>query len=63
MKDDDTNMVENILYSPNVDLTVMLDTVKIIIKCASDYEARVLFDDLVERLESGQEISIKPGVL
>lgn len=56
-----TDTVENILHSPNISLTVLFDTVKIEIACADDYQAQVLFDDLAERLESGQEISIKPG--
>lgn len=58
-----TDITENILHSPSVALTVLFDTVKIEITCASVYEAQVLFDDLAGRLEAGQEISIKPTVV
>jgi len=57
---DQESEIETLLHAPNISLTVMLGVVKIEISCGSDYEAHVLFDDLVERLEAGQEITISP---
>lgn len=51
---------ETLVHAPNISLTVLFDTVTIEIKCKSDYEAHVLFDDLSERFDAGHEISIKP---
>lgn len=56
-------MAETIVHAPNISLSVLFGRVQIEIDCKSDYEAQVLFDDLTERLEAGQEISIKPTPL
>lgn len=58
MADEETE--ETICKQDNIAITVLWDTVKIEITCSSDYEAQVLFDDLVERFETGQTISIEP---
>jgi hypothetical protein len=39
-------------------VSVLLDTVNIEIVCGDGYEAQVLFEDLVERLQRGKTISI-----
>jgi hypothetical protein len=39
-------------------VSVMFDTVKVEIICGDDYEAQVLYDDLIERLRSGEGISL-----
>lgn len=59
MADDETT--ETLLHAPNISVSVLFDTVKIEISCGDDYAAQVLFDDMVERLEAGQEINIKPS--
>ena len=52
--------VETLLCAKKIILGVLFDTVKIELVCHNDYEAQVLYDDLVERLQAGQEISIDP---
>lgn len=42
-----------------ITVDVLFDTVKIGVICGSDYEAQVLYDDLVERLKSGEGLSLK----
>ena len=39
-------------------VSVMFDTVKLEVICGDDYEAQVLYDDLIERLRSGEGISL-----
>jgi hypothetical protein len=39
-------------------VSVIFDTVKLEIICGDDYEAQVLYDDLIERLRSGEGISL-----
>ena len=39
-------------------ISVLFDTVKLEIICGDDYEALVLYEDLLERLRSGQNVSI-----
>ena len=51
----------DIMRSDKIALSVFVDTVKIEITCKSEYEAQVLFDDLVDRMKSGQSITIEPG--
>jgi hypothetical protein len=53
-------MTETICKQDKIAVTVLFNTVKIEISCASNYEARVLFDDLVARFEAGEEVSIVP---
>lgn len=50
---------ELLLHAP---VTVLMGVVKIEIDCRDDYQAQVLFDDLVERLGSGQSITIEPAL-
>jgi len=45
----------------NISVSVALDVVTLQIKCGDGYEAQVLYDDLRERLESGQGLAL--GVL
>lgn len=42
----------------NTQVSVLFDTVNIKIVCGDDYEAQVLFDDIVERINSGQGVCI-----
>lgn len=53
--------IETLMHSPKVVVSVLFDIVKIELSCGSDYAAQVLYDDLVQRLEAGEEISITPG--
>jgi hypothetical protein len=39
-------------------LSVLFDTVAIEIICGDDYEAQVLYDDLVERMQKGEGITV-----
>jgi len=39
-------------------ISVMFDIVKIEIAVGDDYEAQVLYDDLIERMQSGEGISL-----
>jgi hypothetical protein len=39
-------------------ISIMFDVVKLEIICGDDYEASVLYDDLLERLRAGEDISI-----
>jgi hypothetical protein len=41
-----------------IQLSVLFNTVRIELVCAGDYDAQVLFDDLIERLKSGERLSI-----
>ena len=45
-----------------VTLSVLLDIVRIEIRCSDNYEAQVLYDDLMERMKSGEEFAISFGV-
>jgi hypothetical protein len=42
-----------------VEVAVIFDSVQITIHCGDDYEAQVLYDDIVERLAAGESLSIK----
>ena len=52
--------IETLIRAKKVVLGVRFDTVTIELVCGGDYEAQVLFDDLAERMQAGQEISIDP---
>jgi hypothetical protein len=39
-------------------VSVRFDTVSIDVMCGDDYEAQVLFDDLTERLQKGEGITL-----
>lgn len=39
-------------------VSVLFDTVTVEIICGDDYLAQVLYDDIVERMQSGQGISL-----
>jgi hypothetical protein len=39
-------------------LSVLFDTVTIEVICGDDYEAQVLYDDLVERMQAGEGITL-----
>jgi len=49
--------------SRKIVIGVLFDTVTIEVICGDEYEAQVLYDDLVERMKSGEGISlsIKPS--
>lgn len=53
--------IETLLHVPTVRLSVLMNAVQITLECADRYQAQVLFSDLVDRFEAGQEISITPG--
>ena len=61
MRKERGQIIETLLNAPNLSISVLFDTVKIEIQCGSDYAAQVLFDDLAQRLEAGEEISITPN--
>jgi hypothetical protein len=44
-----------------VAVSVRFDTVTLEVICGDEYEAQVLYDDLVERLRSGEGISLSLG--
>jgi hypothetical protein len=46
------------LVGKKVVVSVLFDTVSIEVICGDDYLAQVLYDDLVERLQSGQGITL-----
>ena len=58
---EETVEVETIRYVPKVVLGVQVNVVKIEFTCSDAYDAQVLFEDLSDRLEAGEEISLKPG--
>jgi hypothetical protein len=39
-------------------VSVLFDVVKLEIICGDDYEAQVLFEDLIDRLKDGQDIQL-----
>lgn len=39
-------------------VSVLWDTVKVEIICGDDYEAQVLYDDLTDRLQKGEGITL-----
>jgi hypothetical protein len=41
-----------------VSISVVFDAVKIQIECGDAYQARVMHDDLVDRLSAGENVSI-----
>jgi len=43
-------------------VSIMYDTVSIDIICGDEYFANVLYEDLIERLQSGEEITIRLDV-
>ena len=49
------------IKNKKVAISVMFDVVKIEIMVGDDYEAQVIYDDLIERMRSGEGISL--GVL
>lgn len=41
-----------------INITVQFDTISINLTCADSYAAQVLFDDVVERIQSGHGIML-----
>lgn len=39
-------------------VSVLFDTVSIEVICGDEYEAQVLYDDIIERMQSGEGISL-----
>ena len=52
---------EALCHQEKIAVTKKLCTVAIEITCRDEYEAGVLFDDIVERFNAGQTLSIEPG--
>ena len=50
---------KEIMSTAGFAIEVMLDTVKLELRCADEYEAQVLFDDLADRLQSGQPLTLQ----
>jgi hypothetical protein len=46
-------------------VSVIFDVVKIEVHCKDNYEAQVLYDDVVERMQAGEGItlSVMPGTV
>lgn len=51
-------MGETLARTRTISVDVLMDTVTLKLHCGDEYEAQVLFDDLVERLQSGQGITL-----
>ena len=49
---------EIISSGKKTEVGVIFDVVRIEIHCGDDYEAQVLFDDIVERLQAGHGLTI-----
>lgn len=54
-------MSDSPLIGKTVEISVMLDVISINVHCNSDYEAQVFFDDITERLDKGDHITIEIG--
>lgn len=52
--------VQSVLSSVKVELRVLFDVVTINLHCASNYEAQVLFEDILDRVKDGQPLIIAP---
>ena len=46
------------LVGKKVAISVMFDVVKVEVICGDEYLAQVLYDDLIERMRSGEGISL-----
>ncbi len=44
------------LRNKRMSVSVLFDVVKIEVHCGDDYEAQVLFDDITDRLNSGERL-------
>lgn len=51
-------MTEKLAVSRKLAVSVLFDTVSIEVICGDDYEAQVLYDDLIERLQAGENITL-----
>jgi hypothetical protein len=51
-------MAEMLAVTRKVAVSVRLDSVTIEVDCGDAYEAQVLYDDLVERLQSGDSVTL-----
>lgn len=49
---------ETLFKDKKIEVDVMFDTVSIRIHCGDDYEAQVLFDDITQRLQSGEGLVV-----
>lgn len=54
-------MSDSQLIGKMVEISVMFDVVSINVHCNSDYEAQIFFDDITERLNKGDHITIDLG--
>lgn len=45
----------------SINVSVVFSTVRLEIECKSEYEAQVLYEDVVERLTNGGQLGITPG--
>lgn len=52
---------KSILVGKKVAISVLFDTVTIEIITGDDYEAQVLYDDITERLQKGEGITLGLG--
>lgn len=50
---------EALVRTQRVRVSVQFDTVSIQFPCKDEYEAQVLYDDIIERIQDGQELTIK----
>lgn len=46
------------IVSKKIAVSIMFDTVSVELICGDEYLANVLYDDLIERLKSGQGITL-----
>lgn len=54
-------MSDGLVKGKKMELNVLFDVVRIEIHCGDDYEAQVLFDDLAQRLQAGEVVSLWQG--
>jgi hypothetical protein len=54
-----TKPATEIVSTAGFAIEVFLDTVKLELRCGDEYEAQVLFDDLAERLQAGQPLTLQ----
>ena len=50
--------MSSMILNKKLAVSVLFDVVKIEVICGDDYEAQVLYDDLIERLQAGEGISL-----
>ena len=50
------------LVGNSVHVSVVFNVVRIEVECDDEYQAQVLYDDIVERMQNGGQLAISHGV-